>query len=76
MIYLKSVLVGILGLITFAAALLCTEFVAAAIWIRSHDGNESVFVHFSNRSPLVWIIALFIFGFGFRWKYRKDKAGH
>jgi len=71
MIYLKSILVGALALVAFASAVLCTEFVAAAIWIRAHGGNESVFVTFSNRSPFIWPIGLFIFGAGFYWEYRR-----
>jgi hypothetical protein len=70
MTYLKSALFGIFALVAFALVILCTEFIAATIWIRAHSGNESVFVLFSNKSPLIWAIALFIFGVGFCWKYR------
>jgi hypothetical protein len=68
--YLKSALVGVFALVTFAAVILCAEFVAATIWIRAHGGNESVFVGFSIKSPFIWAIALFIFGAGFCWEYR------
>jgi hypothetical protein len=67
---LKSALVGVLALIAFAGRTLCVEFVAATIWIHAHSGNGSVFVGFSLKSPLLWTIALLIFGVGFWWKYR------
>ena len=71
MIYLKSALVGLLGLAVSAAAIILIEFVFAAVWIRAHGGDESVFVRFSNRSPFIWGLALFIFGAAFYWEYRK-----
>jgi hypothetical protein len=79
MIYLKSALAGVVGLVVFAAALLCAEFVAATIWIRAHGGDASVgvFVSFPSKSPLVWIIAivaLFIFSSGSCWEYRRVRA--
>jgi hypothetical protein len=71
MIYVKRMLVGVLGLFTLVVVILCTEFVAAGIWIWAHGGNDSVFVTFSNRSPFVCVFALFVFGCGFYWEYRR-----
>jgi sterol desaturase/sphingolipid hydroxylase (fatty acid hydroxylase superfamily) len=71
MIYLKSVLVGLLGLAVSAAAMILIEFVFAAIWIRAHGGDQSVFIRFSTRSPFIWGLALFIFASAFYWNYHR-----
>ena len=69
MIYLKSVVVGLL--VVFLGAVV----VAATILIRIWTAHSGVFTMALNlRSPFLWGVLLLIFGAGFYWEYRRTSS--
>jgi energy-converting hydrogenase Eha subunit G len=76
MIYLKSVLVGLLALFVIP---ICTAIVVAAGTViytmaRRPSGEGSVGwdpISLIHQRPIVWLIFVLIFFAGFMWEYRR-----
>ncbi len=72
MIYIKSILVGIVALfVTTIAYIVCATFV----FMRMHPPPPGAEVAFDLRAmlngPLFWLIALAAFALGFYWEFRR-----
>ncbi len=77
MIYLKSVLAGLIALIVVPILLIGIVIVGTVIYTSVHrpQGEGSIGwdpVSFWNQtSPLIWFVPVLIFGAGFIWEYRR-----
>jgi H+/Cl- antiporter ClcA len=80
MIYLKSVLIGLVALIVSAVVVVFVVFVAfvgLGVWDwahggRGHGGSSIDFtIGFSGRSPVDWTLPILIFAAAFYWEYRR-----
>jgi hypothetical protein len=71
MIYIKSILVGILGLVVSIVVLASIWYVGLQVWIRVRGGNNFYSLSISLWSPLIWGFVLLIFAAGFYWEYRR-----
>jgi len=72
MIYLKSILVGLVAVLVSAVVVVFVAFVGLAVWRWAHGGNSIDFtLGFSGRSPVNWILPVFIFGAASYWEYRR-----
>ena len=70
MIYLRSLLVGILALfVTFYGL-----FLAFDLWMRLFRKSNTYYVVFHLRSPFVWVFSLAIFGAAFLFELRRGLA--
>ena len=63
MVYLKSIIAGVLALL-FAAVLIATIFLVAVRVI-------GIGIDMNLGSPLFWLPAIVVFGAGFFWEYRR-----
>ncbi len=72
MIYLKSVIAGILTLVLFAvlAPVIVPPVIRFAY--RLEEGAQvSWDLRFLSKSPVFWTLVLLIFGLGFYWEFRR-----
>jgi hypothetical protein len=71
MIYLKSVLVGLLGLVAFGVVIIVAALGATAVRDGTRSGLEFEFVGIDLRAPFISGLALLVFARAFYWEYRK-----
>jgi hypothetical protein len=72
MIYIKSVLAGIIAVVVSIVVLATIWDVGLRVWIRLRSGGSGFYsIHISLSSPLLWGFGLLIFGAGFYWEYRR-----
>ena len=74
MLYLKSVIAGIVALV-IASVVLPTLVILffSALTVRHRGGTAIGFdpVSIARSSPTVWLIGLIVFAAGFYWEYRR-----
>jgi len=77
MIYLKSVVAGILALVASAMVILTIMIIilVAVVWRYKPDGIDipriSIDWPSAAKTPFFWLILLLIFGAGFYWEFRR-----
>jgi hypothetical protein len=77
MIYLKSVLIGLVAVLVSTVVVVLVAFVGLGVWEWAHGGWEhggssiDFTLGFSGRSPVDWTLPILIFGAGFYWEYRR-----
>jgi hypothetical protein len=81
MIYVKSILAGLLALIVVPVCLLVIVVVGTLIYALLHStpGEGSVGwdpISLVHLNPMLWSIPLLIFFIGFIWEYRRLAKGH
>ncbi len=76
MIFLKSLLAGLLFLVAAAIVLLLGAIVFLATVTAPGEGETMAIdvVSVTRSSPLIWILAVLAFLLGFSWEYRRVKA--
>jgi len=73
MIFVKSILAGLVSLIA-VGILLLISMVVTLIPLTSPGTTVGIdIVSMARSSPLIWILAVLAFSLGFHWKYRRLK---
>jgi hypothetical protein len=73
MLFVKSILVGLLSLIVGAILLLL--IIVVSLTARTSPGTTVGIdiASFARSSPLIWIFSVLVFSLGFHWEYRRLK---
>lgn len=69
MVYFKSLLVGLLALIFSTVITYFLGFLISVAWMQAYHRNGTVFMKLSFKSPILWIVALTVFGASSAWAY-------
>lgn len=70
MIYVKSVLVGLVAVAAVLLAIMGVAFLVGELWLRTRSGALDFSIGF-DLSPLNWLVLALIFGAAFYWEYRR-----
>jgi hypothetical protein len=81
MIYVKSIVVGLLALILVPVCLFVIVVVGMVIYLLVHPtpGEGSIGwdpISLIHMNPLLWSVPVFLFFTGFIWEYRRLAKGH
>jgi hypothetical protein len=77
MIYLKSVLIGLVAVLVSGIVVVFVAFVGLGVWEWVHAGRVyggssiDFTLGFSGRSPVDWTLPIVIFVAAFYWEYRR-----
>jgi len=66
MVYIKSIIAGVLALLLVPVLVATIIFVAVSVLGLGID-----MVRWHPESPVFWLLAVIIFGAGFLWEYRR-----
>jgi hypothetical protein len=81
-IYVKSILAGLLALIAVPVCLLAIIVVGMVIYVMVHHptpGEGSIGwdpISLVHTNPRLWAVPIFIFSIGCIWEYRRLAKGH
>ncbi len=70
MIYLKSIIAGMLTLLLAAVIIYVAAFVAILV-IFKPDGIDFPIWHLHTKSAAFWLVVTLIFSLGFVWEFRR-----
>ena len=79
MIYLKSVIVGLLALVVIPILFVAILVVGMIIYGSIHPSQGSVGwdpISMWRQNPIFWVIPVLIFSAGFIWEYRRVSGHH